>query len=352
MDLEEDWHIRCVCHIMNRAVTDCAKLITKEVSKVRTTLKVVRNCARMRLEFKKIQVRLGIADAKIVDVPSLDVETRWNSLFLMIDACYEVKDVFQALCNMEEFQEKLQDQLTTAELRELNAEKEVLQPAYELTTQASGQYATLSMEPLIFESLIKHCDEFIRQSMTTKIEVLVAAEAAEVMKAKLKKYECYLTCELSRLALALDPAIPNTSTEVEAMKVLIRETLVREYGMTVQHAPTQSQRGLLAAARGARAPRSLNIISDEVDDYFDFTRMGDESCNDAIEWSTIGIKRFPAMAALVRDTLMCMGSSVPSESSFSDSGHFVSADRTKLNDANIGMMMKLRSWNRLLQKVK
>jgi hAT family C-terminal dimerisation region len=232
--------------------------------------------------------------------------------------------------------------------------KEILQPAYELTIQASGQYATLSTQPLIFESLIKHCQEFIRRSMTTEIEAPVAAEAAEVMIAKLEKYKCYLTCELSRLALALDPAIPNTSTEVEAMKVLIRETLVREYGMTVQHAPTQSQRGLLAAARAARAPsRGLNIISDEVDDYFDFTRMGDESCNDAVEWwATIGIKRFPAMAALARDTLMCMGSSLPSESSFSDSGHFVSADRAKLNDANIEIMMKLRSWNRLLQKIK
>jgi hypothetical protein len=82
---------------MNRAVTDCAKLLTKEVLQVRTMLTVVRNCAPMRLEFKlkKIQVRLGIPDSNIV--PNLDVETRWTSLFLMIDACYEAKNVFQAL---------------------------------------------------------------------------------------------------------------------------------------------------------------------------------------------------------------------------------------------------------------
>jgi hypothetical protein len=49
---------------------------------------------------------------------------------------------------------------------------------------------------------------------------------------------------------------------------------------------------------------------------------------------------------------MSMGTSVPSESSFSDSGHFVSADRAKLNDANIEMMMKLRSWNQMFQKIK
>jgi hAT family C-terminal dimerisation region len=66
------------------------------------------------------------------------------------------------------------------------------------------------------------------------------------------------------------------------------------------------------------------------------SRLGDESCNDAVKWwATIGTTRFPAMAALSRDTLMCTGSSVPSEPSFSDSGHFVSADRAKLNDATL-----------------
>jgi hypothetical protein len=124
-----------------------------------------------------------------------------------------------------------------------------------LRTDDTGQRSICNLvkQPLIFESLIKHCQEFIRRRMTTEIGPPVAADAAEVMIAKLEKCKCYLTCELSRSALALDPAIPNTSTEVEATKVLIRETLVREYGMTVQHAPTQSQRGFLAAARAARA---------------------------------------------------------------------------------------------------
>jgi hypothetical protein len=105
----------------------------------------------------------------------------------------------------------------------------------------------------------------------------------------------------SPIGSCLDPAIPNSSTEVKAMKVLIRDTLVREYVMTVQRAPTQSQRVFWAAARAARAPsRGLNIISDEVDDYFEFTRMGDHSCNDAVEWwVTIGSKRFPAMSTVV-----------------------------------------------------
>jgi hypothetical protein len=49
---------------------------------------------------------------------------------------------------------------------------------------------------------------------------------------------------------------------------------------------------------------------------------------------------------------MCKGSSVPSESAFSDSGDFVRPDRSRLVDENVEMMMKLRSWNRLLDDLK
>jgi hypothetical protein len=45
---------------------------------------------------------------------------------------------------------------------------------------------------------------------------------------------------------------------------------------------------------------------------------------------------------------MVMGSSVPSEAAFSDSGEFVRPDRGSLSDAKIERMMKLRSWNRFL----
>jgi hAT family C-terminal dimerisation region len=44
---------------------------------------------------------------------------------------------------------------------------------------------------------------------------------------------------------------------------------------------------------------------------------------------TIGCKKFPILSLLARDTLLCMGSSVPSESSFSDSGGFVTGDRAR-----------------------
>jgi hypothetical protein len=113
---------------MNRAVTDCAKLLTKEVSQVRTMLTVVRNCAPMRLEFKfkKIQVRLGITDSNIV--PNLDVETRWTSLFLMIDACYEAKKCISSALKHGEISGKTLRQTHYSRLEKVKSREGVLPP--------------------------------------------------------------------------------------------------------------------------------------------------------------------------------------------------------------------------------
>jgi hypothetical protein len=78
------------------------------------------------------------------------------------------------------------------------------------------------------------------------------------------------------------------------------------------------------------------------------TKHPDTMCKDAVIWCITAEKtRFPALSMLARDALMIMGSSVPSESAFSDSGHFVTSDRASVYDETISKMMKLRSWKRL-----
>jgi hypothetical protein len=87
----------------------------------------------------------------------------------------------------------------------------------------------------------------------------------------------------------------------------------------------------------------------EVDDLFDVAQRPDPSCRGVLLWWKItGLNRFPNIALLAREVLMAMGSSVPSEDSFSDSSQVGRPDRGSLSDAQIETMMKLRSWNRFL----
>src|SRR5690242_6192897 len=86
-----------------------------------TMLKAIRSSSAMREEFRILQIRFG--RSVISEVPSLGVETRCNSMFLMIDGCYgrqllslhhhhmtvysELQEIFEALCNTTTFRQRL-----------------------------------------------------------------------------------------------------------------------------------------------------------------------------------------------------------------------------------------------------
>jgi len=65
-------------------------------------------------------------------------------------------------------------------------------------------------------------------------------------------------------------------------------------------------------------------------------------------WRQEGQRKYPKLSKMARDTLMVMGSSVPSESTFSDSGDIVRPDRASLSDERICVLVTLRAWNRFL----
>jgi hAT family C-terminal dimerisation region len=130
------------------------------------------------------------------------------------------------------------------------------------------------------------------------------------------------------LAEILDPRIGNGSDAALEMKESIRDTLRQRYDLnSTQPADAAAEDmpfDIFSAARKVSHDSISQITADEVDNYFEMTKHPDTTCRDAVMWMrTAGKTRFPALSMLSRDTLMIMGSSVPSESAFSDSGHFV-----------------------------
>jgi hypothetical protein len=120
LGLTESFHVRCICHVMNRAAIDTERVIEAEVSMVRELLKIVRATVRMREEFEIIQIRLG--RQYNLDVPNLEVQSLWNSMFDMVNNCYELRDVFESLFNTDEFNNRLNDdRLSDGNWRELKS---------------------------------------------------------------------------------------------------------------------------------------------------------------------------------------------------------------------------------------
>jgi hypothetical protein len=341
--------------------------IKPKLEKLRTMIKTIRLSPKLKAGFKNVQVRLGKKESETKEVPGLDVENRWNTTFLMIDVAYTLQDAFESLSNIEEHCGKIVT-LTSLEWRCIKAFKDFLAPAFEMIVAASGSsYATLSNQPLIYESLKRHCDDTISGTLVSGFTTPDTKKAAEALKEKLEKYRDHLTGTLPMLALALDPEIPKSDQEIADFFVQFRLILCRQYGIqgvanTLAAESSLSKRKtrtILVSTRRdlVRGPLSQHEqerddIGKEIDDFFQFTKAGDDRCHDAVAWwATIGHKRFPRLSLLARDTLMCMGSSVPSESAFFDSGNVAIPVRSRLSDRSVETTMKLRSWKRLFKKM-
>ncbi|WVZ03801.1 hypothetical protein V8G54_024607 [Vigna mungo] len=87
-------HMRCCAHILSLIVKDGLKEIKDSISKIRSVVKYVKSSPTRFVRFKACVEQEGISYKGIV---CLDVETRWNSIDLTLEASLKYKDVFVLL---------------------------------------------------------------------------------------------------------------------------------------------------------------------------------------------------------------------------------------------------------------
>jgi hypothetical protein len=364
-DITYEWHLRCICHVLNLGVQDAMKMLSSTVEKLRQLLKCVRTSPALSLKFKDIQISRG--NERVYEVTSLDVPNRWNSSYLMISKCYKLRDVFDSVCLSVPIGDSLIDMmLSSKEWEDMNDVADFLEIAFKSTEAASGsKYLTISLQPIIFNILINHCEQAISgidliEETETVPEIV---SGAEKLKKKLMKYKKNLLGFLPSVALALDPRMGSTYTTTEEIKEELRKIMKEKYGLQeVDHLSQQQelpesqststsifQRARSLAGLATSNPKSTN---DELDDFYEFTKNPEDERTDPLMWwHTIGRSRFPTISKMARDVLCCMASSVPSESAFSQSSGYVTPLRSKMNDEIFEAQMKLQSWYRLFENL-
>jgi hypothetical protein len=141
-------------------------------------------------------------------------------MFDMLNKCYELRDVFESLCNLDEFKNRLNDvRLNDENWRELKSVIDVLEVMEKYTSAASGQtYATLSIKALIYDPLISHCNDTFNGTSQSGFKTLAFKAAEKCVLEKIRNYESYLCSPLTRLAEILDPRIGNGSEAALEMK--------------------------------------------------------------------------------------------------------------------------------------
>nr|XP_011463596.1 PREDICTED: zinc finger BED domain-containing protein RICESLEEPER 2-like [Fragaria vesca subsp. vesca] len=87
-------HMRCTAHITNLIVGHGLKRLQKSVSAIRNAVKFVRSSPNRLEYFKKTVEREKIPCKGLV---CLDVQTRWNNIYLMLEAALRFQQVFMAM---------------------------------------------------------------------------------------------------------------------------------------------------------------------------------------------------------------------------------------------------------------
>ena len=88
------FHMRCVAHILNLIVRDGLTELNGAITKVRAAVKYVRSSPQRQKLFKACAEKEGIESDSLL---SLDVPTRWNSTFLMLDTAIKFQKAFDRL---------------------------------------------------------------------------------------------------------------------------------------------------------------------------------------------------------------------------------------------------------------
>ncbi|CAH9087007.1 unnamed protein product [Cuscuta epithymum] len=87
-------HMRCVAHILNLIVNDGLGLLNKCIQSIRNAVRYARSSPQRLEMFRNCVERVKIESKGLVN---MDVPTRWNSTFLMLQAALKFRKAFDRL---------------------------------------------------------------------------------------------------------------------------------------------------------------------------------------------------------------------------------------------------------------
>uniref|UniRef100_A0A803N7L4 BED-type domain-containing protein n=1 Tax=Chenopodium quinoa TaxID=63459 RepID=A0A803N7L4_CHEQI len=370
-------HMRCVAHIVNLVVSDGLKTVNESVQRVRHAVRFIKQSPARLQRFKKC-----VLDEKINTKKGLclDVPTRWNSTYLMLNAAIELQDAFERYSG--------EDPHYVVDLNERDGKgspdsddwnnvrrlSEFLQAFYDLTLHVSGSlYVSLN---LFFHELV---------SVAVLMKDLVSSDDVDMclMACRMKeKYEKYWGDPekinlLIFIAVVLDPRYKLDYVEwmiteiydpivasklVDNVKVALN-ALYEEYRVSSGNDVNREE---VFSSKDGKTPLSpkhkkIEVLKSkykkhkcerdgdakiELDKYLEEDTAEDIDEFDILSWWKFNCSRFPTVGRIARDVLVVPVSTVASESAFSTGGRVLDQFRSSLTPRVVKGLVCAQNWLR------
>ncbi|XP_020599519.1 zinc finger BED domain-containing protein RICESLEEPER 3-like, partial [Phalaenopsis equestris] len=189
------FHVRCCAHIINIMVQDGLKEIQEIIHNIRESVKYLKKSPTRLHKFVEVAKQLGVPTTRSL---SIDVSTRWNSTFNMLESAFIYRNVFNHYAIRDGNYKWLPDDSEWVKYEKI---RKFLSVFNNVTKMLSG---TLYPTSNIFLPAVLHVKKILMEESFSEDEYM--KNMATSMQIKFNKYwgECNL---LMSIAAILDPRL-------------------------------------------------------------------------------------------------------------------------------------------------
>ncbi|XP_049533618.1 E3 SUMO-protein ligase ZBED1 [Anopheles darlingi] len=349
VNLTDVSNLPCFAHTLNLIVQDALNnSISRTVSVVKGIVKYYKKNPAALNKLKEYQDRLGFTQNKLI----LDVVTRWNSTYHMLERFYENKDPILATlpllsCSLTQLDQKdwviIKDSIDVLKFFDL------------VTLEISAEKTvTLSKIRVITELMIKKIDFFLRPGLVDEVESLV-----KFLKDGMEKKLQYLDNEIVQQATVLDPRFKQKGFKNDldfkqcCAKILDRMESINpisnndeerdiECNVTDASWATESiwEEFDTPGNDSEIALNTRNCHQIEIDNYIAEPLAYRNDC--PLDWWKINKNKYPTLFNLALRTLCIPATSVPCERVFSKAGDIEITKRNRLKSGKLQKILFLK----------
>ena len=349
--------VECMAHVLNlgaqqilkdfkqpvdkdtyEAGSDSSDDMVTAVSRLSFLCRTIRLAPKLRRLMQKVCTEMDVEYL----VPIIDVITRWNSTYDMLERAFKIKDVISDTFFRHKDKDLINLVLTEADWSCVSQLIEVLAPLKEATLLASKDGESLMVTNII--PLYHFCTQMLTESLNNFDEnddIFVGIEAAIE---KLNHYYDKVS-PMVGIALILDPTrkkdfLKNSLGWKDGWVDSVMEHFTSSFSyyrekskVSVTSAPVTSS-GLYGnfEKKMRMAARESHSVEEYVR-YFN-APLAEVGTNVLAFWK-VNQFHYPILSAMAKDYLTIQASSVAAERAFSSGGDLVTADRCRLGGDTI-----------------
>lgn len=343
-------------------VQDGLKEMENSIERLREFVKLLRCSPANYQSFKEFVVR-RYEELKAVEKPTLDVKTRWNSTYHMLQTILPFRFPITAWI--------IENRLLGLEIQNVDweyADKlvQVLKPFYTATVKLSAQdKPTIHTAYFIVNVLKEHLARYLMD------ETPVIRTAAVNMMTKFNKYFETMP-KFIVIAHVLDPqykmayiTVSNNITTIATYRAYFID-FFNDYYANVTPTTTASAASAAVTTTSTAAsivtptdpflsaanlfsqtrtnPSAVHNRLPEVDRYLNDHTVSLKEDFDILAFWRMNEDNYPALSRMAKDILAIPATSVSSESAFSNSSRVVNDYRSKLNPRTVQTLLLGENW--------